>query len=69
MEARRLFGTTGASLKFPYDFEKDTFGVDLPIRIFHDPKKGPTGGIRFGWRDDTRDVSVGLFVGSAFGLF
>ena len=64
------FGTkrTGFSIKTAYDFENEVFAVDAPIYLFQDAKKNFTGGVRFGWRDDTDETVIGVFVGSKFSL-
>ncbi len=69
IEARRKFFGTAASLKITHDFEDDVTRLDLPIYLLSNSDNKLTGGIRFGWDDDEEDVSVGLFVGSAFDLF
>lgn len=73
LEGRRIFQNLpykpAASLKLTYDFEDDTFGADLPIYLLRDAKSNLNGGVRFGWRDDTDDLIVGVFVGSTFSLF
>jgi hypothetical protein len=57
-----------AALTATYDFEKNTTGIELPIYFVANDKGALAGGIRFGWRDDTDDVTVGLFVGKAFSV-
>jgi hypothetical protein len=50
-----------------YDTSDDVVGVDVPLYVVSDGDFGLTGGIRAGWRSDTKDVVVGFFVGKAFG--
>jgi hypothetical protein len=50
-----------------YDTSDDVVGIDVPLYVISDGDFGLTGGIRAGWRSDTKDVVVGIFVGKAFG--
>ena len=59
----------GASLRLAYDFKQERLGVDLPVFLFRDRENKLRGGIRLGWRSDTGEMSVGIFVGRAFALF
>lgn len=55
------------SPQFTYDISDDIFGIDLPIYLVGDGKGGLTGGLRTGWRSDTKNVTVGIFIGKRFG--
>jgi hypothetical protein len=50
-----------------YDVSDDVLGVDIPVYLVSDGKFGLTGGIRAGWRSDTKNVVAGVFVGKSFG--
>jgi hypothetical protein len=41
--------------------------VEVPI-YFLGSGASPIGGVRFGWRSDTREVTAVVFVGAAFSL-
>lgn len=82
IEVRRGFRVDGVpgfdrwaiSAQVTYDFNSDVTGVDVPVYLFQAPpsdddngrRPGLTGGLRVGWRDDTDDISLGLFIGAAF---
>lgn len=71
VELRRFFtsnANTGISPSLRYDFDADTWLAEVPLYVI--PGKGKvSGGIRFGWRSDTKDVSAVVFVGTIFDLF
>ena len=71
LETRALLGKKpiGVTLRATYDLEDDVLGLELPIFLARDDEGNLRGGVRLGWRDDTEDLSVGVFVGSAFSLF
>lgn len=50
-----------------YDVLDDVVGIDFPLYLVGDGKLGLSGGIRAGWRSDTKDAVVGIFVGKRFG--
>jgi len=50
-----------------YDATDDVLGVDLPLYLVSDGKLGLSGGLRMGWRSDTKDAVFGIFVGKRFG--
>lgn len=57
-----------------YDRASKVKGIDFPVYLIKggvDEKNTLpfNAGLRFGWRSDTRDASVGLFVGSPFSLY
>lgn len=59
----------GISPKVSYDLEDDVLGIDVPIYFIPDKDGNLTGGLNIGWRDDTNDLAVGIFVGSTFTIF
>jgi hypothetical protein len=68
-EARRDFGFAATGLTATYDFEKKILGVELPVYFVKDKDGKFNAGIKGGWRDDTHDFTVSVFVSSTFGLF
>ena len=60
--ARSVAGTGAARLAISYDASSAVTGIDLPVYVFTDIKGGLSGGVRFGYRSDTRRVSASLFV-------
>lgn len=67
-----FFPSIGISAQFTYDFESDVTGIDVPIYFLQDEwgKEDAklTGGLRLGWRDDTDDFTVGLFISQPFSI-
>lgn len=59
----------GLAPRITYDAESEVWGVDLPVYFILSKNKELSGGIRIGWRDDTDDVTAGVFVGSSFSLW
>lgn len=66
LEARRQFAGLGLGITISRDFEAKVTGVELPIVLVKDADGKFTGGVKLGWRSDTRDKTVGLFVGVPF---
>jgi hypothetical protein len=67
-------GRVAVDLLVSHDFNEKVSSIDLPIYILtersdKDGKGGLTGGARFGWRSDTDDFTLGVFVGGRFKLF
>jgi hypothetical protein len=56
----------GVAPQITYDLLKKKGGLDFPIYLVPDAKGNLLGGVRFGYRTDTDDVAVGVFVGTAF---
>lgn len=69
VEIRRQLKKIAISPKISFDFETEVTGIDVPVYLFRDKKANFTGGLRVGWRDDTRDLNLALFIGNAFKLF
>ena len=62
------FGGHGAArVIVSQDLAHGVTGIDMPVWVIPDAKGGPAGGLRFGYRTDTKHVTVSLFV-SAFKL-
>jgi len=66
IELRRYFrgGSLAVNPRFSYDFENDVSGVRLPIYFLKDGKGALNGGLAAGWRSDTEDYTLSLFVGT-----
>lgn len=69
LEWRRQIANFAASIRVSRDFEKDVTGVDVPIYVWSGNDGKLSGGVRAGWRDDSDDVVIGLFVGTTFKMF
>jgi len=49
---------------------KRVWGIDVPVYFLTTSGvTSPTGGVRFGWRSDTKEVTAVIFIGGAFKLF
>jgi hypothetical protein len=66
-DGRADLGFAAIDLRVTHDFASGDNGVDLPIYLFRDTKSTWTGGLRLGWTN-TDQFSLGIFVGSSFGL-
>ncbi len=70
-----LSGRVAWSPSIEYDFKRDASGnrtvaVQVPVYFLStNGTASPTGGIRFGWRSDTREVTAVVFFGGAFSMF
>lgn len=69
LEWRRQVSFAAVSARLSHDSRKDVTGVDVPVYVWSGNDGKLNGGLRLGWRDDTDDVVVGIFVGSTFKLF
>ena len=66
VELRRFIASAAAwSPSIQYDLKNDVTAVEVPV-YFLGSGTTPMGGIRFGWRSDTEEVSAVVFVGAAF---
>ena len=68
-EARRDFGFAGIGLTTTYDLEEEIFGAELPVYFVKDKDGKFNAGLKGGWRNDTKDFTASVFVGTTFGLF
>lgn len=57
------FAVTGT-----YDAKAKVWGVEAPVYLVSDGKNGLAGGVKVGWRSDTRAVTAGVFVSKPFDL-
>lgn len=66
-----IFGgrSQAIALTTSYDFQDNIVGFDLPIYLLPDSKGNLNGGVRFGWRSDTKDPIIGIFVGAPISIF
>jgi hypothetical protein len=68
LEYRRLFGEAfGLRPAISYRAASGTWGYQLPLYFLRD-QRGLTGGVSLGWRSDTRETTVRVFVGEVLGL-
>ncbi len=65
-EYRKSFGLYAVAATVTYDAKNDVTGIDLPIYFVPDATGGLTGGIKLGWRSDTKDTTAGVFIGKPF---
>lgn len=79
-QSKRIFTLTSrffmgemasAEVNLSYDRTSRVKGIEMPVYFLQskDTNDGFTpynAGIRFGWRSDTKDPSIGIFVGSPF---
>jgi hypothetical protein len=75
-ELRRLVSNKFAmSPSVTYDFKENkdgqhVWGFEVPVYFLTTSgTTNPTGGVRFGWRSDTKEVTAVVFIGGAFKLF
>jgi hypothetical protein len=56
-------GAVGAGrLTISHDVQRGVTGFDLPVWVLPNPAGGLAGGLRFGYRTDTRETTLSLFV-------
>ena len=55
-------GNGAARLTISTDLEHGVTGVDLPVWVMTNPAGGLAGGVRFGYRTDSRQMTMALFV-------
>ena len=49
-----------------YDFESKKYGIDVPVYLTANSEGKLTGGVRFGYRNDTKDFGASMFIGAPF---
>lgn len=73
IETRKNFGFAGMGLTVSRDLEGKVSSIELPISFIKDKDGNFIAGIKGGWVNDTKrgsnNTSVGIFVGTPFGLF
>ncbi len=65
-ERQPRLSNIGFALTASYDIESEEYGVDLPVYLVQSDARELTGGVRFGWRSDDNEITVGVFVSRAF---
>jgi hypothetical protein len=55
-------GNGAARLTISQDLRRGTTGIDLPVWMIANAAGGLAGGVRFGYRTNSRQLTVGLFV-------
>jgi hypothetical protein len=55
-------GNGAARLTISHDIRRAVTGIDLPVWVLQNPAGGLAGGVRFGYRTDSREMTVALFV-------
>jgi hypothetical protein len=67
LEYRLAGEKIGFLLRGTYDFEDDIYGFEFPVYLTKQQGKF-NGGVKFGWRDDTDDFTVAVFIGAPLSL-
>jgi hypothetical protein len=68
-EIRRFFGSRfGVNPRVGYEIRRSTTALELPIYFLRDREHGLNGGISLGWRSDTEQFGMSIFVGEALQL-
>ncbi len=57
-----IAGSGAARITISHDLRHGITGVDLPMWVLANPAGGLAGGVRFGYRTDSRQMSMALFV-------
>ena len=65
---RKLAGNVAIAPTVQRDIKKEVTAVIIPVYFLKDSKGSPIGGVRGGWRSDTKAVVISIFVGAAFSL-
>jgi hypothetical protein len=60
--ALSIGGNGAVRLTISRDLRHSVTGIDLPVWVMPNPAGGLAGGVRFGYRTDSRQVTVALFV-------
>jgi hypothetical protein len=55
-------GNAAARLTVAHDVRRGVTGVDIPVWLLQNPAGGLAGGVRLGYRTDSRAMTVALFV-------
>lgn len=69
LEVRRFMASTAAAIaaSIQRDLKKGVTSVEVPVYFIRNATGTPVGGVRFGWRSDTKEVTAVAFVGAALG--
>lgn len=55
-------GNAAARLTIAHDVRRAVTGIDLPVWLLQNPAGGLAGGLRLGYRTDSKETTVALFV-------
>jgi hypothetical protein len=55
-------GNAAARLTISHDVRRGVTGIDLPVWLLQNPAGGLAGGVRLGYRTDSREMTVAMFV-------
>jgi hypothetical protein len=55
-------GNAAARVTLSHDIRRGVTGIDLPVWLLQNPAGGLAGGVRLGYRTDTREMTFALFV-------
>jgi len=67
--SRRLAWSPNIQFDFKRNADGDrTIGIEVPVYFLTSGGTSPTGGVRFGWRSDIKELTAVVFVGAAFKL-
>lgn len=69
VEVRRFMLSTAAAVapSIQRDLKNGVTGVDVPVYFIRNATGSAIGGVRFGWRSDTKEVTAIAFIGAALG--
>lgn len=69
VEVRRFMASTAAAvaLTVQRDLKQGVTSVDVPVYFMRNALGAAIGGVRFGWRSDTKEMTAIAFVGAALG--
>ena len=64
LNMKRAIGrVAGVGFRFAVDLRSRATGIDVPIYVLPDVEKGPLGGVRLGYRSETRNITLAFFLG------
>ncbi|GJI91264.1 hypothetical protein [Duganella hordei] len=68
-DVRHDFGNVAVGLTITRDFAQPATSVELPLYLIKNSDGKLNGGLKFGYRSDTKQYGAGVFVGSAFSIY
>ena len=68
-EVRTRISGIGIALSVTRDFKGKTTGAELPIYFVADKDGKLTAGLKVGWTNEKKETTVGVFIGTPFGIF
>ena len=69
VEWRQVSGDVGLSPVLSWKVDEGILGFDMPFYFVRDAAGRLTGGVRMGWRSDSREPQLGVFVSKPLGLW